>query len=246
MATGKRMLFSVIALTAFIVQAHAHERMTDVVYNEHPLEMLEWCKNAEAMRNPEPGCFRNLPPEARDPTKIGHIAHGVPYDSHFILNGSTFSLHLVGRQRRPKKLELMKFAVLRNGREVYRFKTEQMAAVSDEIKAFFAQDSSWVLETAYEVIKDGKNLGTQLGHEKIFNYHLMAGRPAYFAIDKGKITLIIDGKPIGSQFDGVVHYACCGPYMCNPKYFPDGITFYGRREEQWYFGKVQVQGNREP
>lgn len=93
---------------------------------------------------------------------------------------------------------------------------------------------SWMMENHEIVIIDGKILNHETGMDEIFGWHLLKGKPVYFAKTGTKYSIFVDGKMLPVKYDDISHYQCCAGHAWNPE--TNGIitNFFALRNGVWY------------
>ncbi len=132
----------------------------------------------------------------------------------------------------------MEYGVWVGGREVYSGTAPMM--VSHPVNGFVVWGDHWALELEDQVIVDGEDLGPKLGHDKVFGFQLLGGKPFYFYEADGAIHLSYDGETLPQTYDEVPHNQCCEPAMFNPRANEDMVAFHGLRAGTWYYVEAGV------
>lgn len=83
-----------------------------------------------------------------------------------------------------------------------------------------------------------ESLNAQKEYDEAFQYTTINGKPFYFYKRNGSIGVAYDWKEQPLQLDEVPHYLCCSPGALNPRDLNGLVTFFARRDEQWYYGQV--------
>lgn len=135
----------------------------------------------------------------------------------------------------------MEYSVWVGGREVYSGTAPMM--VSHPVNGFVVWDNHWALELEDQVIVDGEDLGPKLGHDKVFGFQLLGGKPFYFYEADGVIHLSYDGETLPQTYDEVPHNQCCEPAMFNPRSNEDMVAFHGLRAGTWYYVEAGAYGD---
>ncbi len=132
------------------------------------------------------------------------------------------------------------FHVTRNGEIVYTV-TPVSSFVEPPVKALWAWEWHWVLESEGQVIIDGTILNQQLGFDEIFGWRLIAGQPFFFFKRGGQIGLYYGGQIVEPyRYDEVVHYQCCEPSMFNVSGNETMVWFYALRDGVWNYVEAGV------
>lgn len=132
-----------------------------------------------------------------------------------------------------------KFAVLKNGREVYRGATGPVA-VELPLKGLHAWNGKWAVEVKGDVIIEGKSQKHEWDYDELFGWHLLNGKPFFFFRDAGQYGLSYDGQDQGARYDEIVHYKCCEPAMFNPSGNGTMVWFYARKGEMWHYVEAGI------
>jgi hypothetical protein len=135
----------------------------------------------------------------------------------------------------------MEYSVWVGGREVYSGTAPMM--VSHPVNGFVVWGDHWALELEDQVIVDGEDMGPKLGHDKVFGFQLLGGKPFYFYEADGVIRLSYDGETLPQTYDEVPHNQCCEPAMFNPQSNEDMVAFHGLRAGTWYYVEAGAYGD---
>jgi hypothetical protein len=145
---------------------------------------------------------------------------------------------VVGKQGQGIDLE---YAVWVGGRQVYSGTAPMM--VTHPLRGFAVWEDHWALELEDQVIVDGEDLGAELGYDKAFGFHVLAGRPFFFFEDEGQVHLSYDGETLPFSYDEVVHNQCCEPAMFNVQANESMVWFHALRNGIWYYVEAGVYGD---
>jgi hypothetical protein len=110
--------------------------------------------------------------------------------------------------------------------------------IDTPVKGLWAWQNHWVLEVAGDVIIDGKSLKAEQGYSEVFDWHVVAGKPFYFATKGQTTSAVYDGRPAPDQYDEVPHYRCCSPGMYNAGGNDFMVWFYGKQDGAWSYVEV--------
>lgn len=130
----------------------------------------------------------------------------------------------------------------------------------DAIRGLWEYQGQWVLEvarcknTAYnkgkgtsirtdcqsDVIIDGKSISQQHGYREAFNFQLLSGKPFYFFEKDHQIGVSYEGEDTLLGYAEIPHHNCCEPSRLNPKSFQNMVSFYARRDNNWYYVEIGV------
>jgi hypothetical protein len=130
----------------------------------------------------------------------------------------------------------------------------------EPIQGFWSYKSHWVLEVAHshnrevkdrgsiyvfldaigEIIQDGKSLNKQHGYQESFNFQIMKDKPFYFFKKDDQIGISYDKKEVLLGYDEVPHYYCCEPSMLNPAASRNMVSFFARKNNEWYYVEIGI------
>lgn len=108
------------------------------------------------------------------------------------------------------------------------------------VKGLVGWDGHWALELEGEVIVDGESLNKQLGHDRIFAFHILHGQPFFLFADQGTVGVSYAGQVLPQQYNQVVHYQCCEASAFNVEATRDMVWFHGLRDGTWYYVEMGV------
>lgn len=104
------------------------------------------------------------------------------------------------------------------------------------VRGFWAWDGHWVLELSGWIIQDGKSLNEQLGASEMFDWQLIQEQPFYFYRKNAEILTSYAGKDLPAKYDEVIHDPqWTMAILLQLKSHHDGLTFYARRGDVWYY-----------
>ncbi len=144
-----------------------------------------------------------------------------------------------------------------NDRPAYQVSVGHASPIS-ALQGLWTYQDHWAVETAHirddgsggevmtpatgQVAVDGKSLNDQLGYEASFGFQTLDGKPFYFFKRDGKIEANYNGVKIPLGYDEIPHYNCCGESSLNPKIYPNLVTLFGRKGQDWYYTEIGVFG----
>ncbi len=134
------------------------------------------------------------------------------------------------------------FEVRRNGQTEYVL-LPQEPFVEPPVKALFAWNGHWVLQTDTAAIIDGQSLNEQIGAAEVIGWQLIVGQPFYFFTYEGRLAMSYAGQIVEPyRYDQIVHDQCCEGSMFNLSGNGTMVWFYALRDGMWLYVEAGVYG----
>lgn len=164
----------------------------------------------------------------------------VPCFSPVEINGLVYTYEVTDYRYLPEKLIFENDILVSCQGEIVYENTVQGKSLDYLIYAFFPWENQWIMEYWNHVVIDGIELNDILNYDKIFFYRIVDGRIFYFYERDGTVYLNFDGITQLNQYDYIVHYFCCEPYVLNPEHHEYYVSFFAIRDGYWYYVEAGV------
>jgi hypothetical protein len=91
-----------------------------------------------------------------------------------------------------------------------------------------------------DIIHDGKSVNKRNGYKESFGFQLMNGNPFHFFEKDQQIGISYGGEEALLGYAEIPHYYCCEPSMLNPIASQNMVSFFARRDNNWYYVEIGV------
>jgi len=149
--------------------------------------------------------------------------------------------------------------VIRNEKVVYSEVLGDQSPV-DAIWGLWAYQKHWFLEVARctteerkegngisvhtacngDIIRDGESVNKLHGYKESFGFQLMNGKPFHFFQNGQQIDISYGSEEFLLGYAEIPHYYCCEPSMLNPTASQNRVSFFARRDSNWYYVEIGV------
>ena len=136
-------------------------------------------------------------------------------------------------------VEDAQYAVHRGEQTVYTL-TLRGPRLTLPIRGLWAWEGHWILEADGRVVMDGRDLGRERGHERVFGWHLVQGSALYFFEQGSRIGVSYGGQELPCRYDQVIRYA--GPEAAAFEVSGNQtmVWFHALRDGAWYYVEMGV------
>ncbi|MCL4561827.1 MAG: hypothetical protein M1281_14620 [Chloroflexi bacterium] len=124
-----------------------------------------------------------------------------------------------------------------DGQVVFQYTLTPFGA-SSHIYRLGSYDGHWILEVDGMLVQDGRILNQDLGYTEIFNWSLLDGKPFYFFVKDGQVSISYAGQALPVAYQQVVHRLCCEPAAFNVGSSDQMVWFYALKDEVWNYVEV--------
>lgn len=99
---------------------------------------------------------------------------------------------------------------------------------------FTSWDNHWILEAGDFIVQDGEVLNEKFDFEEVFEWGLVQGKSIYFFRKGPRIGLSYGDTLISLPYHDIARGMCCGFAANNPYMREEAISFFGKRNDNWY------------
>ncbi len=90
------------------------------------------------------------------------------------------------------------------------------------------------------LVQDGHEINQTLAYQETFGFALLHDLPFFFYQKDSKFGMSYNGQEHPLNFDEIYHFGCCDDSFFNPGYSLEKVSFFARRDSQWYHVEAYV------
>ena len=105
---------------------------------------------------------------------------------------------------------------------------------------FCAWGENWMVEGNEVVVLNGEILNYKFDVDEVFDWHLLGGKPLFFARKNQHYYIYYDDVLLPVEYDSVTHYLCCAQRYFNPRTTGEFTWFNASRDGVSYRVMISI------
>lgn len=133
--------------------------------------------------------------------------------------------------------------LLKNGERFAAYSVGEFSPAGGPVRGLWTWNDHWVLELEGMIVQDGQILNEQ-GFSEAFSWRVLKDRPFFFYRQNGLIQAEYNSQTVELNYDEVIYEPlCCMTSLLQMRSFANGLIFYARRGDTWYFVVLEAEGS---